>query len=39
MHVWNTKEMCTKFCSEILKERVHLKDLGIAERIILEWVL
>jgi hypothetical protein len=31
--------MYTKFWSEILKGRVHLEDLGVAGRIIVDWNL
>jgi len=32
-------EMHTKFCSENLKGRDHLEDLGVDGRIISEWIL
>jgi hypothetical protein len=32
-------ELYTAFWWETLRERVHLEDLGVNERIILKWVL
>jgi len=38
-YVAHMGEMPTKFESENLKGRVHLEDLGINGRIILDWIL
>jgi hypothetical protein len=38
-HTWEKWEMFIKFWSENLKGRDHSEDLGVDERIILEWIL
>ena len=38
-HVWETVQVHTGFWWVDLKERQHLKDLGINGRVILKWVL
>ena len=37
-HVWRKGEVCTRFWWGNLRERDHLEDPGIHERIILRWV-
>ena len=38
-HVWERIEMIYRFWSVNLKERDHLKDVGVEWRIILEYIL
>jgi hypothetical protein len=39
LHIWGRREMHTEFWWGNLKERDHLEDPRINERIILKWVL
>jgi len=38
-HVWETGDVDTRFRGEELRERDHLEDPGVDERIILKWIL
>jgi hypothetical protein len=38
-HIWGRVEACTGFWWRNLRERHHLGDPGVDERIILKWIL
>jgi hypothetical protein len=37
-HIWETGEVLTGFWWGDLRERDHVEDLGVDERIILKWI-
>jgi hypothetical protein len=37
--MWDKREVYTKFLREYLKERDHVKDLGVEGRILLKWAI
>jgi hypothetical protein len=38
-HAWESREKCTRFWRESLKERDHFEDQGVNGRMGSEWIL